>query len=158
MFVALEPLLKSCGTLKLTLKMKGDEVVVFVMPEGEAKDATLRQPLVMTASAAELDAGFVDHLATYTGAHASLAEQVAATTAILGEAQKTQVTKATKALSGKGGRPALPAPAKSSASAGESDDDDETDSSDSEPTVGTASASAPVAPAPSGTDLTSLFD
>lgn len=154
MFVALEPLLKSCGTLK----MKGDEVVVFVMPEGEAKDATLRQPLVMTASAAELDAGFVDHLATYTGAHASLAEQVAATTAILGEAQKTQVTKATKALSGKGGRPALPAPGKSSASAGESDDDDEMDSSDSEPTVETASASAPVAPAPSGTDLTSLFD
>ncbi|CAE6966065.1 PRTRC system protein E [Paraburkholderia domus] len=158
MFVALEPLLKSCGTLKLTLKMKGDEVVVFVMPEGEAKDATLRQPLVMTASAAELDAGFVDHLATYTGAHASLAEQVAATTAILGEAQKTQVTKATKALSGKGGRPALPAPGESSGGAGETDDDEETESSDSQPAAETASAPAPVAPASSGTDLTSLFD
>jgi PRTRC genetic system protein E len=158
MFVALEPLLKSCGTLKLTLKMKGDEVVVFVMPEGEAKDATLRQPLVMTASAAELDSGFVDHLATYTGAHASLAEQVAATTAILGEAQKTQVTKATKALSGKGGRPALPAPGESSGGAGETDDDEETESSDSQPAAETASAPAPVAPASSGTDLTSLFD
>jgi PRTRC genetic system protein E len=158
MFVALEPLLKSCGTLKLTLKMKGDEVVVFVMPEGEAKDATLRQPLVMTASAAELDAGFVDLLATYTGAHASLAEQVAATTAILGEAQKTQVTKATKALSGKGGRPALPAPGESSGGAGETDDDEETESSDSQPAAETASAPAPVAPASSGTDLTSLFD
>ncbi len=160
MFAALEPLLKSCGTLKLTLKMKGDEMVVFVMPEGEAKDATLRQPLVMTASAAELDAGFVDHLTTYSGAHASLAEQVAATTAILGEAQKTQVTKATKALAGKGPRAGLPAPGKSSASASESDDDDDTDSSysDSEPAVEAASAPASAAPAASGTDLTSLFD
>ncbi|MFL9911974.1 PRTRC system protein E [Paraburkholderia sp. RL17-337-BIB-A] len=157
MFVALEPLLKSCGTLKLTLKTKGDEMVVFVMPEGQTKDATLRQPLVMTANAAELDAGFVEHLATYTGAHASLAEQVAATAAILGEAQKTQVTKATKALAGKGSRPALPAPGESSANADESDDDDDTGSSDSEPTAA-ASAPASVAPASSGTDMTSLFD
>jgi PRTRC genetic system protein E len=158
MFVALEPLLKSCGTLKLTIKVKGDEMVVFVMPEGEAKDATLRQPLVMTASAADLDAGFVEHLATYTGAHASLAEQVAATTAILGEAQKTQVTKATKALAGKGGRPALPAPGESSANADEPDDEDDSGSSDSESAAATASAPAPAAPASSGTDLTSLFD
>jgi PRTRC genetic system protein E len=162
MFAALEPLLQSCGTLKLTLKMKGDEMVVFVMPEGEAKDATLRQPLVMTASAAELDAGFVDHLTTYSGAHASLAEQVAATTAILGEAQKTQVTKATKALAGKGARAALPAPGKPSASASGSDDDDDTDSSDSDsdskPAVEAVSAPAPAAAVASGTDLTSLFD
>lgn len=163
MFLELEPLLKSCSTLKLTLKMKGDEMVVFVMPEGESKDATLRQPLVMTASAADLDAGFAEHLATYTGAHASLAEQVAATTAILGEAQKTQVTKATKALSGKGGRPALPAPGQSSAGGNaDADDEDEDDTSDpsgqdgSQP--GSASATATSAPASSGTDLTSLFD
>lgn len=164
MFAALEPLLKSCGTLKLTLKMKGDEMVVFVMPEGEAKDATLRQPLVMTASAAELDAGFVDHLTTYSGAHASLAEQVAATTAILGEAQKTQVTKATKALAGKGSRAALPAPGNPPANASDPDDDDSSESSDSDSessarlAVETASAPAPAVPAASGTDLTSLFD
>ena len=52
MFVELEPLLKSCGGLKLALKMNGDAMVVVVMPEGEAKDTALRQPLVMTAAAA----------------------------------------------------------------------------------------------------------
>ena len=81
-------------------------MVVVVMPEGTAKDASMLQPLVLTASAAELDAGFVEQLATYTGAHASLAEQVAATTAILGDAEKTQVSKATKALRQGGRSPA----------------------------------------------------
>lgn len=160
MFVEIEPLLKSCGALKLVIKMKGDAMVVFVMPEGEAKDTALRQPLVMTATAAELDAGFAEHVATYTGAHASLAEQVAATTAILGEAQKAQVTKATKALSGKGGR-SSPASANASPGADESDDDSDTDSSDAEAgtaeDVSTAAASAPAAPAANGTDLASLF-
>ncbi|SEK12820.1 PRTRC system protein E [Paraburkholderia diazotrophica] len=160
MFVELEALLKSCTTLKLSIKSKGDAMVVVVMPEGEAKDATLRQPLVMTASAAELDAGFAEHLATYTGAYASLAEQVAATTAILGEAQKTQVTKATKALSGKGSR-SLPAPAQSSPGADEPDDDDDSDASDPDSGTAkeaeTATAQAATEPASTGTDLASLF-
>jgi PRTRC genetic system protein E len=163
MFVELEPLLKSCNTLKLAIKMKGDQMVVFVMPEGEAKDTALRQPLVMTASAADLDAGFAEHLATYTGAHASLAEQVAATTAIIGEAQKAQVTKATKALSGKGGRASSPTPGKSSAGSEDPDDEENDDSSspESEASIDGAAegASAPAAaPASNGTDLTSLFD
>ncbi|MGF6969589.1 PRTRC genetic system protein E [Paraburkholderia sp. WC7.3g] len=160
MFVEIEPLLKSCGALKLVIKMKGDAMVVFVMPEGEAKDTALRQPLVMTATAAELDAGFAEHVATYTGAHASLAEQVAATTAILGEAQKAQVTKATKALSGKGGR-SSPVSAQASPGADESDDEGDTDSSAAQAGTaengGAAAASAPAAPASNGTDLASLF-
>jgi PRTRC genetic system protein E len=158
MFVELEALLKSCGGLKLALKTKGDAMVVVVMPEGEAKDTALRQPLVMTATAAELDAGFAEHLATYTGAHASLAEQVAATTAILGEAQKAQVTKATTALSGKAGR-SSPASAKATPD-GDADDDD-SESSESDATAagdeGNAAASAPAEPVSSGTDLASLF-
>ncbi|XUW93274.1 PRTRC system protein E (plasmid) [Burkholderia sp. M6-3] len=154
MFVELEPLLKSCGTLKLSIKAKGDAMVVFVMPEGEAKDAALRQPLVMTASAADLDAGFAEHLATYTGAHASLSEQVAATTAILGEAQKAQVTKATKALSTKGGRSVPPA-AKPSPDADDADEED--DSAEAESAPETAAAPAPAASESSGTDLASLF-
>ena len=158
MFVELEPLLKSCGGLKLALKMKGDAMVVVVMPEGEAKDTALRQPLVMAAAAAELDAGFAEHLATYTGAHASLAEQVAATTAILGEAQKAQVTKATKALSGKAGR-SSPAAAKSSPDEDAEDDDSESSESDAPAAAneGKADASAPAERASSGTDLASLF-
>ncbi|TCG00977.1 hypothetical protein BZM26_09415 [Paraburkholderia strydomiana] len=158
MFVELEALLKSCGGLKLAMKMKGDAMVVVVMPEGDAKDTALRQPLVMTATAAELDAGFAEHLATYTGAHASLAEQVAATTAILGEAQKAQVTKATKALSGKAGR-SSPAAAKSSPDEDAEDDDSESSESDAPAAAneGKADASAPAEPASSGTDLASLF-
>jgi PRTRC genetic system protein E len=158
MFVELEPLLKSCGKLKLSIKAKGDAMVVFVMPEGEANDTALRQPLVMTATAAELDAGFAEHLATYTGAHASLAEQVAATTAILGEAQKAQVTKATKALSGKAGR-SLPAAAKASPDEDAEDDDSESSESDAPAAAneGKADAPAPAEPASSGTDLASLF-
>jgi PRTRC genetic system protein E len=133
-------------------------MVVVVMPEGEAKDTALRQPLVMTATAAELDAGFAEHLATYTGAHASLAEQVAATTAILGEAQKAQVTKATKALSGKAGR-STPAAAKASSDEDAEDDDSETSESDAPASgnEGKADASAPAEPVSSGTDLASLF-
>jgi PRTRC genetic system protein E len=157
MFVALEPLLKSCGKLNLSLQMKGEEIVVFVMPQGTAKDPSLLQPLALTATAAELDAGFVDALLAYNGAHASLAEQVAATAAILGAAEQTQVSKATKAL-GKGGKPALPAPSASTASDTNDDDDD----SDADPVnngeEGNASLPSVAETKPSGTDLTSLFD
>lgn len=160
MFVELEPLLKSCDSLKMAIKMKGDQMVVFVMPEGEAKDTALRQPLVMTASAAELDAGFAEHLATYAGAHASLAEQVAATTAIIGEAQKAQVKKATKALAGKGGKASSPGKSSPGSEDADSDEDDDssTDEVEASKDGATDGASAPAAaPASSGTDLASLF-
>ena len=109
MFVAIEPLLRNCTKLTLSLQMKGDEMVVCVMPQGTAKDAAMLQPLALTAPAAELDAGFADALAAYTGAHASLAEQVAATTAILEAAKTTQVSKATKTLAKGSSKPASPA-------------------------------------------------
>jgi PRTRC genetic system protein E len=157
MFVALEPLLNTCEKITLTLKKKGDEIVVFVMPQGTTKDAAMLQPLAMTASAAELDAAFVEHLAAYTGAHASLAEQVAVTTAILEAAQKTQVTKATRTL-GKGGRPALPAPSTSSeGSDDESDAAEEGDQDDQQSNAVVPPAAVEEA-APKGTDLSSLFD
>lgn len=159
MFVSLEPLLRSCTKLTLSLQMKGDDVVVFVKPEGSAKDAAMLQPLVLTASAAELDAGFANALAAYTGVRASLADQVAATTAILEAAQTTQVSKATKALSGKKVTPAAAKPS----SDNESDEDDADDNADGEQstaTTATTAATSTVTPAAekSGTDLTSLFD
>ena len=154
MFVSLEPLLRSCTKLTLSLQMKGDDVVVFVKPEGSANDAAMLQPLVLTASAAELDAGFADALANYTGVRASLADQVAATTAILEAAQKTQVTKATKVLSG--------GKAKTANAAAEvsSDDDEHDDSAEGEQSTASIPATSSAAPAAekSGTDLTSLFD
>jgi PRTRC genetic system protein E len=157
MFVALEPLLNTCESLTLKMRKKGDEIVVFVMPQGATKDAAMLQPLAMTATAAELDAAFAEHLAAYTGAHASLAEQVAVTTAILEAAQKTQVTKATKTL-GKGGRPALPAPSASSDSSDDGSDDAEEGGQDDQQSTAVVPPAAVQEAAPKGTDLTSLFE
>ena len=163
MFVAIEPLLRNCAKLTLSLQMKGDEMVVFVMPQGTAKDAAMLQPLALTASAAELDAGFADALAAYAGAHASLAEQVAATTAILEAAKTTQVSKATKTLAKGSSKPALPAPSRSSAE-NDGDDDDNDSDNDGSQEQGYASAqssepaSASSEPASTGTNLASLFD
>jgi PRTRC genetic system protein E len=155
MFVSIEPLLRSCTKLTLSLQMKGNDVVVFVKPEGSVNDAAMLQPLVLTASAAELDAGFADALAGYTGVRASLADQIAATTAILEAAQKTQVTKATKALSNGKAKTA------DSAAVVSSDDDDDQDAN-AEGEHSTASTTPLPSAAPavekSGTDLTSLFD
>ncbi|WP_250441958.1 PRTRC system protein E [Caballeronia sp. AZ1_KS37] len=162
MFAAIEPLLRHCTKLTLSLQMKGDEMVVCVMPQGTAKDAAMLQPLALTAMAAELDAGFVDALAAYTGAHASLAEQVAATTAILEAAKTTQVSKATKTLAKGGSKPALPAPGRSTTDA-DNDDDDASDDAQGQSTAPTASSASTAAeasaePANTGTNLASLFD
>ena len=159
MFVAIEPLLRNCAKLTLSLQMKGDEMVVFVMPQGTAKDAAMLQPLALTASAAELDAGFADALAAYAGAHASLAEQVAATTAILEAAKTTQVSKATKTLAKGGSKPALPAPGRSSTDA-DNDDDDAGNDAEGQSTAPNASSAmeASTEPASTGTNLASLFD
>ena len=159
MFAAIEPLLRHCTKLTLSLQMKGDEMVVCVMPQGTAKDAAMLQPLALTAMAAELDAGFVDALAAYTGAHASLAEQVAATTAILEAAKTTQVSKATKTLAKGGSKPALPAPGRSSTDT-DNDDDDASDDAEGQSTAPTASSAAEASaePANTGTNLASLFD
>jgi len=159
MFAAIEPLLRHCTKLTLSLQMKGDEMVVCVMPQGTAKDAAMLQPLALTATAAELEAGFIDALVAYTGAHASLAEQVAATTAILEAAKTTQVSKATKTLAKGGSKSALPAPGRSSTDA-DNDDDDAGNDAEGQSTAPNASsaAEAPAEPASTGTNLASLFD
>lgn len=109
MFQQLEALVRETGKVTLMMKMAGDQMSVVVMPCADSKEAALRQPLVLTATPAELDAGFVQALQSFEGAHRSLAEQVSATTEILQAAEKSQAGKAQKALS-KGSKPALPAP------------------------------------------------
>ena len=153
MFQQLETLVRSTGKVVMTLQAAGDQLAVFVVPQGAA-DPALRQPLVLTATAVDLDEGFAAALLTYTGSHKSLEEQVAATTAILEEAKKSQVGKAQQALQG-GSKKALPAPASNStADNDESDEDEEAQASDSESAV----ASPGAAPAePKGTDLLSLL-
>ncbi|WP_319000045.1 PRTRC system protein E [Burkholderia vietnamiensis] len=148
MFQALEPLIRSAGKLTMTLVMDADNVVVFLTPQG-GKDATLRQPLILKAPAAELDEGFAAAVASYATTHKSLEEQLAATTAILEAQKSTQVTKAQKALA-KGSKTSA------SGTASASDGDDNDDEGDRLET----SASQPSAadPKPAGTDLVSLLD
>ncbi|ABX19260.1 MULTISPECIES: PRTRC system protein E [Burkholderia cepacia complex] len=144
MFQALEPLLRSAEKLVLSLSMDGDNIVVFLTPAG-GKDAMLRQPLILKATAAELDEGFASAIGSFTTAHQSLGEQVAATNAILEAQQQTQVKKAQKVLS-KASTP-------TAANAGADEDADDEDGADA--------ASPNVAPdaaeKPAGTDLSSLI-
>ncbi|WP_199545287.1 PRTRC system protein E [Paraburkholderia kururiensis] len=122
MFEQLEAFVRETGKVTLTLKMAGDQMAVVMVPGSDSKEAAMRQPLVLTASPAELDEGFADALRTFQGAHRSLAEQVSATTEILQAAEKSQAGKVHKALS-KGSKPALPAPAPKADSNDEGDDD-----------------------------------
>ncbi|KVS70129.1 PRTRC system protein E [Burkholderia cepacia] len=143
MFQALEPLIRSAEKLVLSLTMDGDRITVFLTPAG-GKDAMLRQPLILKATAAELDEGFAAAIGSFTAAHQSLGEQVAATNAILEAQQQTQATKAQKALS-KASTP-------TAADAGAVDADDEDGAVAAAPDVAPAAAEKPA-----GTDLSSLI-
>ncbi|MGT2460196.1 PRTRC system protein E (plasmid) [Cupriavidus basilensis] len=115
-------------------------------------------PLVLTATAAELDAGFIEALASFTASRRSLAEQVEATAAVLAAAKSTQTQKASKALSNA---------ARVQSTAGVSAEDDDEDLEAGGSTVenidaGTSSATSTAAtsatpPAAAGTDLASLL-
>ncbi|MGF6960770.1 PRTRC system protein E [Paraburkholderia youngii] len=161
MFQQLEALVRASGKLQLTLKMDNDRIAVVVVPQGEGKDAALRQPLVLTGTAAELDEGFADAIGSYSRAHASLSEQVAATTAILQEAEKSQASKAQKSLA-KGGKTA-PAKAGQSTTSSEGDgaEEDDTDNDDDNQSASASAAPASATPVDagksSGTDLLSLL-
>ena len=163
MFQALEQLVRSAGKLLVTLRMDGEQMVVVAVPQtdGKDKEAALRQPLVLTGSPAELDAGFADALASYAGARLSLVEQVAATTAIIEAAEQDQAGKAKKTIA-KNSRLALPAPSKASTSKGESEDEDSEaeEGGDSSESAGLSSSAADVAATerPAGTDMSSLLN
>ncbi|MXN76468.1 PRTRC system protein E [Burkholderia sp. 4701] len=146
MFQALEPLLRSAEKLVLSLTMDGDNIVVFLTPAG-GKDAMLRQPLILKATAAELDEGFAAAIGSFTAAHQSLGEQVAATNAILEAQQQTQATKAQKVLS------KASTPTAADVGADDADDaDDQDGAAAGSPNVETAAAEKPT-----GTDLSSLI-
>lgn len=151
MFQQLEALVRETGKVTLTLKMAGDQMSVVVVPCGDSKEAALRQPLVLTATPAELDEGFAQALQSFEGAHRSLAEQVSATTEILQAAEKSQAGKAQKALS-KGSKPALPAPATNDDGSEDEDDREGDDSSDA-----ASPATEPAAPADGKSDLFALL-
>ncbi|OJB08187.1 hypothetical protein BGV52_18205 [Burkholderia ubonensis] len=149
MFQELESLIRSAEKVVLSLAMEGDRIVVVVIPSG-GKDAALRQPLILKATAAELDEGFAAAVRSFSAAHQSLGEQVQATNAILEAQQQTQVKKAQKALS----KSSTPAAAQAATA-------DDGDDGDGEGAAATSAASTPSPAAaeqkPAGTDLSSLL-
>ena len=149
MFQALVDLVRAAGKLNLSLKMEGDDMVVFVVPAGDSKATGLQQPLVLSGTPDSLDAEFAQAIASYSGVRRSLSEQVQATTAIMEVAKGDSANKAQKALAGKGKAGTV-----ATASAGDDDGDSDGDSETATPT---SSPPAPAVAAPSGTDLSSLL-
>ena len=151
MFRQLETLVRASGKLQLTLKMDSDRMTVVVVPLGEGKEAALRQPLILTGTAAELEEGFTEAILSYSVAHSSLTEQVSVTAAILQEAEKSLSSKAQKALKGP------KAPAKQATESVDGDDDDE-NADDTRSEASTPSTTPePAAEKSSGTDLFALI-
>ncbi|ABO59977.1 PRTRC system protein E [Burkholderia vietnamiensis] len=147
MFQTLEPLLRSAEKLVLSLTMDGENIVVFLTPAG-GKDAMLRQPLILRATAVELDEGFAAAISSFTAAHQSLGDQVAATNAILEAQQQLQATKAQKALS-KASKP--------EAANAAVDEDANADEEGAGPTAAAPGVTPPADEKPAGTDLSSLL-
>lgn len=150
MFTELAPLVRATDKVVITLSMTGDAMSVVVMPViKNAADAALTTPVSLTATPAELDAGFAVAITAVTDSHRSLAEQAEATKSILDAAKTTQSSKATNALA-KAASPSSAAPSS------DSDDDDDDGDVPAADTKAEANAEAG-APANAGTDLASLL-
>lgn len=103
MFTQLSALLKDCASVNLIMAMnKNGTLSVTVLPKPKATGedaAALSTPLSLTATAAELDEGFVQILGEYVSTHQSLSEQMENTKAILEAAKTESQKKATTAIS-----------------------------------------------------------
>lgn len=101
MFVALKPLLAQCQSVTLILTAAGPNMTVTVMPKPiDAKiSGALSQPMQLTGTAEELDAGLSDAISSFSGKRLSLVEQVEATNAILDAARKESAEKSHKSPS-----------------------------------------------------------
>jgi hypothetical protein len=99
-------------------------------------------PLKLTATAEELDAGFVQALASYATRRTSLDEQVAATNEVLDAARAASVKKGAEAVTKAGAKSAPRTAARPVADAGDAEHDDDDDGEGS--AVDGASTPAPV--------------
>lgn len=154
MFKALQPLLANCAALAITLAADGDKLNVTVIPKPKATGDLakgLSTPLQLVGTAEELEAEFPKLLASYTDAHTSLAEQVAAAEAVMEAAKKTVVKKAAGKPAGK------TAPEKGAAAGGETDDE-EGDQQTAAAGSGGSEAAPAAGAATAAVTATNLFD
>ncbi|MBI5792511.1 MAG: PRTRC system protein E [Rhodocyclales bacterium] len=101
-------------------------VVVVPKTSDSGKDVpALAMPLKLTATAEELDAGFVQALASYATRRTSLDEQVAATNEVLDAARAASVKKGAEAVTKAGAKPAPRTSARPVAGAGDAEHDDD---------------------------------
>jgi PRTRC genetic system protein E len=146
MFQALQPLLSTVASLTVSMVENADGTITLtVIPNGVKKGGNLDSQMQLVGTAAELDEGFAAHLISYTAKRQTLADQLAATEAILEAQQKEAADKAKKSIA----KPAK----KSSASTAESSEDPEDDEAGGDDDLGTSST-APSSAEPSSTATT----
>lgn len=142
----------------LTMTVSADEksgrltVNVIPKPRQDAGEAALAQPLSLTATPQEFDAGFIEVLRGYREVRQSLAQQAEATKEVIEAAKAASVKKASDATVKAGASKAAaakPAPAQTASASRDAADDDEDD------TAQTATAGA--ATAATGGDSFDLF-
>lgn len=145
MFKELFPMAaKGAFSLLLSADEGSSLMTVVVVPKtsDSGKDVpALAMPLKLTATAEELDAGFVQALASYATRRTSLDEQVAATNEVLDAARAASVKKGAEAVTKAGAKSTTRTAARPVTDAGDAEhDDDDGDGS----AVDGASTPAPV--------------
>lgn len=142
----------------LTMTVSADEktgrltVNVIPKPKQQAGEPALAQPLSLTATPQEFDAGFIEALRGYRDVRQSLAQQAEATNEVIEAAKAASVKKASeataKASSVKPAAPVKPAASAPAAQPPVGDDEDADDAAAPQ-----AAASAPVAAGGESFDL-----
>lgn len=134
----------------LTMTVSADEksgcltVNVIPKPRQDAGEAALTQPLSLTATPQEFDAGFIEALRGYREVRQSLAQQAEATKEVIEAAKAASVKKASDATVKAGASKAAaanPAPATTALVSGDAVDDGEDDAAQAA-TAGVATATA----------------
>lgn len=151
------------GDFTMAVKVVGaerDRLTLLLVPQPkEGTEPALAQPLQMTGTVDELEAGFAEAVGQVTQARSTLLEQVAATLTIMEEAKKAQADKASSTLKAPGKRgPTKLAPATTGQPRVVDDDGEDNDGHADSDLTGAAStpaespapASAPPAAAPQG--------
>ena len=150
MFKELQPLLSTLASLTVSLVSNADDTItVTVTPHGAKTGNVLDTPLSLTGTAAEFDEGFAEQLNSYVPKRQTLADQLAATEAILEVAQKEAADKAKKSIAKPAKKSSTPASDNSENSEDDNNEGDDDIGASSTASASTEPTSTPSAPAAS---------
>lgn len=126
----IKKLAQNCANLNILVLVKesGDLSMTFIPTVKKGGDEALAKPFTLSGTPAEMESGLVDALEKIAETRETLAEQVAATIAVIEMATKASADKGTKALKGKETKPVISPHAGSPADGSEDTDDDEVNS------------------------------